>query len=354
MPQMTREEFSTLPVEERQEVLKQLEVKKQFIDLSAGDRQGVLSFLEANQKNQEVGQVEAGVRGAAQGVTFGFADELMAGLEAPAVAFLTDKTVAEAYDFGVKRKRARDVAAEAQHPGTFGTTEVLGSLATTAIPVAGALGKAGQAAKGVASAAGKVAKLGKAAKGSQKAVQAAEALASAEKVAKGARVGKGLTRGLGGIVKGTAGGAVTGAGKSEHDFGSKEFIKEVSAQTVRSGGLQAALNTAGPLLRGAGKLVVKNSAGLARAGAIGTVGFIKTSIGEQSLKKAIKDVGEQAPGLGKAVEKSIKFVKGGVETSNKYANILIEAFENQGGAGIAKAHTDLLQDSKYREFLKGK
>jgi hypothetical protein len=70
--------------------------------------------------------LESAARGFKQGATFGFGDEIAAGLE---MAF-SPKTYAQARD----EARAADKAAQASHPIAFGAGEVGGGLATAVIP----------------------------------------------------------------------------------------------------------------------------------------------------------------------------------------------------------------------------
>lgn len=93
---------------------------------------------------EEPGLLEAGLRGAKQGVTFGFGDEITGALES---AF-TAKTYKQARD----EARANDKRAREAHPIGFGVGEILGGAATALVPGAelGMLGRgvAGAAARG--------------------------------------------------------------------------------------------------------------------------------------------------------------------------------------------------------------
>jgi hypothetical protein len=81
-----------------------------------------------------VSVLESVVRGAKQGGSMGFGDEITAGLEA---AF-TPKTYEQARD----EERRADKAAQASHPIAYGAGEVGGGVATALIPGGGLLGAA--------------------------------------------------------------------------------------------------------------------------------------------------------------------------------------------------------------------
>lgn len=125
------------------------------------------------------GIVEAGVRGAAQGATLGFADEITAALEAAA----TGKKYTTARD----ESRANYRAAEAAHPIAYGAGELAGGVGSAVVPVGGALKAVGLGAK---------------------AVEGAEALGTGARVAHDVATGAGF-------------GAASAAGSSEAGVDSK-------------------------------------------------------------------------------------------------------------------------------------
>lgn len=95
-----------------------------------------------------VPQWEAGVRGAGQGLSFGFSDEIQAAVK---------RLAGGDYDKLLDEVRSRENTARAVHPLTYTGAELTGSLATSAIPVIGVAGKgaslaraAGQSALGSA------------------------------------------------------------------------------------------------------------------------------------------------------------------------------------------------------------
>ena len=78
-------------------------------------------------------------RGLAQGATFGFSDEIAAGLTAP----LTDRTYSEE----LAANRAVHEAARQVNPGSYLTGELGGAALSTAVPVLGLAGAPGRAGK---------------------------------------------------------------------------------------------------------------------------------------------------------------------------------------------------------------
>jgi hypothetical protein len=314
----------------------------------------VIQVLNSVAEQPDVGPIEAGARGFGQGLTFGFSDEMIAGASAAVKKLFSDKDFSELYGLEVGRQRARDVSAEAQQPGAFVGGEIAGALGTLAIPAGQVIRGAGAAGRGIKAAAGAVEKASKflgpgkqavAAQKLEKVTQAAKALP---------QVGKGFSRGLAGVTKGAGAGGVTAAGKSEAEFGTPEFSQDVVETTIGSGGLQAAINLAGPALRGTGKLVVKNAPKVARAGVIASKGFVAASLGEKALKNMASTVQAKAPELAAKIGRIADKAKRGGEATGDFINILAEAFEKQGGAGLISAHNTFLQDPRYREFLKEK
>lgn len=79
---------------------------------------------------EEVGQLESMLRGASQGLTLGFGDEIVGGLES---AF-TDKSYTQARD----ESRLANEAARAANPATYLGSEVAGSIGASFVPGMGA------------------------------------------------------------------------------------------------------------------------------------------------------------------------------------------------------------------------
>lgn len=87
------------------------------------------------------GIAESAVRGAAQGASFGFADEITAALEAAA----TGKKYTQARD----ESRMNYRAAEAAHPIAYGAGELAGAVGSSLVPVGEVAGAVGLGAKAV-------------------------------------------------------------------------------------------------------------------------------------------------------------------------------------------------------------
>ena len=103
------------------------------------------SVIEPTEPELETSELGAVGLGAAQGLTFGFADEIEAGLRST----LGDETYQEA----VEEARKKYKKAEEERPGTYYGTQIGTGIAASFIPVAGQLGAASVAAR-----AGKAAK----------------------------------------------------------------------------------------------------------------------------------------------------------------------------------------------------
>lgn len=144
----------------------------------------------------DVSYLETLARGGAQGASFGFADEITAGLES---AF-TDKT----YKQALAESRANYKAAEEANPGTYMAGDIGGSIATGLIPGLGAV-------KGATTAA----RLGKAAAsmGAQGAVSG---------------LGRSEAEDIGGLAADTALGGVVGAGFGAAGQGLGEAVSKVA------------------------------------------------------------------------------------------------------------------------------
>lgn len=180
--------------------------------------------LTQEQPESQPGMVESGLRGAAQGLTFGGADELTAALESA----LTDKT----YQKALEESRGAYKAAEEAHPYVTTAGNIVGGIGGAAGlgTLGGAVGLGGAAAKG------------------------AQALTTAQKLANAAKIGAGYS-------------ALTGLGTSEKSLTEQplELAKDVTQEAAIG-------SVAGPLLHGAGQLAGKAiKAGTQQASKVGVV-----------------------------------------------------------------------------------
>ena len=105
-----------------------------------------LGFVEEPYTTPTVGSIEAGARGALQGATMGYSDEMVGGLSA-AWDKLRGNTrpIAEIYAEQRDKQRAIEAAASQQNPAAYGAGELGGSIASLAIPGMG-VAKAGKLA----------------------------------------------------------------------------------------------------------------------------------------------------------------------------------------------------------------
>ena len=149
----------------------------------------VLKFAEqaiGGQSGPQVGKLESLRRGAAQGLTFGFRDELYGALKGAYDYATGNDEFGKSYARNRDDSRALDAQAQQANPGTYFAGELVGSL-----PVPGAVAKAGFAP--LAKAAGE-------------GLKARTMAAAGEGAAYGALYGAGKGEGL----EGTAEGAITG------------------------------------------------------------------------------------------------------------------------------------------------
>lgn len=113
-----------------------------------------LEALDAQVPAEPISQTESGLRGAAQGVSFGFADEVSGAIEAAADIATGDKTISEFSSLYTKyRDESRDAFkdAEQQNPKSYLSGEVAGAVGSVLVP-AGIAGKIGGATlKGILS-----------------------------------------------------------------------------------------------------------------------------------------------------------------------------------------------------------
>lgn len=181
---------------------------------------------------EEPGVVESVARGAAQGLTFGFADELTGAIKA---AF-TDESYASARD----KARAAYAAAQAAHPIAFGGAELAAGVAPMLVPggaVAKAVGLGAKAVEGgeaLAAGADAVQGLTKAGKIAADAAKSAAATASDLKT-------------------GAALGALSAAGNTEAGYQSDkggwgQAFKDVAEGAATGGAIQAGLGKVGRTL----------------------------------------------------------------------------------------------------------
>lgn len=191
-------------------------------------------------------ELEALARGAAQGVTFGFSDELEALLSTAGQKLTSDekKTFWDMYDEEVSKIRMEYKEAEEEHPGYALTGEIAGAVLPAL--ATGGTSLLGLGARGAAKVAGTVGAKG-AAKAAGRAATGIETLAKAPGLApKVAKMG----------LLGAEAGAVYGAGKAEEDVLS-EIASGAAMGAITGGALQAAGSAIKAASKEVGKIVGK-------------------------------------------------------------------------------------------------
>jgi peptidoglycan hydrolase-like protein with peptidoglycan-binding domain len=203
-------------------------------------------------------QLEAFARGAGEGATFGFSDEILGGLGAAKDVATTDKTISDFLDLYRQKRDVQEgerLEAEAAHPGTSVAGNLLGGIA---VPGVGALGA--------------------------------------------------TAKGVGGVMKaGAIGGALAGLGTSDADLTKGEFLdagKDVlstaAAGALTGGVIHGGINLGKKGLDAAGKLdVVQN---LVKSLNFGKKGVdLVTQEGREAIEKKLTDnTGEFVGDLEKA------------------------------------------------------
>lgn len=163
-----------------------------------------MAALEQTASEGPISKTESGLRGAAQGATFGFADEIQGGALGALEAFKSGGATSfrEAYEQQRDAARAKYTAAQQENPLSYMGGQLAGGIAGSALtPGAGVLGIAGKAASAIGG-------TGKAANIARGIVQAGGAGA----ISGGATAaGESTAKDLGGIASDVGGGAGAGA-----------------------------------------------------------------------------------------------------------------------------------------------
>lgn len=206
-------------------------------------------------QGEQVGQIEAGLRGGAQGLSLGTSEEILAGLgtvgDLPSTGFDWQKLKA-AYEQNVAAQRAREHAAAEQNPITYHGAEI---AAPFLIPAAGALGAAGKLGKAgglIAESANLLNVPGKVIEGVGAGL---EALPGAAKLAKAAPMTSKILKGAG---EGAILGGAYGAGKTEAPLTSEQGLNQIKESAEFGGILGGGLSTLGA---GVSSLATRNAAG---------------------------------------------------------------------------------------------
>ena len=240
---------------------------------------------------KETSKLKAGLLGGLQGLTFGFADEMEAGLR----SILGNKTYEE--NLPIARKGYKE--AQEDQPWTYGGSELGVGIASSFIPVVGQLGAAGVAAR-----AGKAAKDVITAK---KGVEAASKGARAAEVLASGAVGGGLgsvgtseadllakqtPEAAAELAKDIGTGALTGAafGKATQSFGDSETTQKIAKRIRESKPVKAAENLLDTAISGGKDAVEQGRIFIGKPEKVKEVEQAFKAGGFENVKEAQKDV----------------------------------------------------------------
>lgn len=224
---------------------------------SASEPERSPSSIDQSPLNQgeQVGQIEAGLRGGAQGLSLGTSEEILAGLQSatdlPQTGFDWQKLKAQ-YDKHVADQRAREHAAAEQNPVTYHGAEIAAPFLIPAVGALGTAGKLGKAGGLIAEGANFLNVPGKVIEGVGAGL---EALPGAARLAKAAPATSKILKGAG---EGAVLGGLYGAGKTEAPITSDEGLKQIKESAEFGGLLGGGLSTLGA---GVSSLATRNVAG---------------------------------------------------------------------------------------------
>lgn len=262
------------------------------------------------------GMLESGLRGAAQGLGMGFADEITGALESTAgsLGLVPDKTYEQARD----ESRANYIAAEKANPLTYGAAQLGGGVASLAIP-----GLNVAKGAGLATTVGKTALQG-----------ALTGLGSSEADNAGDLAKDAIT---GGLVGGGAG--VLGSGGVRL----AESIAPKAANVV-----QGASN----FMKDKGGKILERAGDVAEAGSVVYGGFTGDWRPAGAIVGAKRFGGATTAKMAAAgLEKLPDILRSAPEMLGKYARPLVSAME-RGGSSLGATHYVLQStDPEYRKML---
>lgn len=282
-----------------------------------------MSKMEAASKPS---QFESGLRGAVQGVSMGFGDEITGALESAAgsLGLVPDKTYEQARD----ESRAAYHAAEEANPATYLASQAGGSLATLAIP-----------GLNVAKGASLGANLGKTA-----IMGGLTGLGSSE------------AKDISQMALDTGAGALIGAGTA----GGGRLLSGAASTTgnVLKSGANKLVNTLDEIPREKLVSAIKTAGGVALDSTVGSIPgarFLADKVVDKYGNKITEKVFD-SPSVQKGVQtlgsNINKIVETAPEALGKYAPVLQKAL-TRGGASLGATHYVLENsDPEYRKMLK--
>jgi hypothetical protein len=281
----------------------------------SGDEGSILTAISKGYKpvqqyvapKKEVSKLESLGRGAAQGATLGFADELGGAVFGAKEALTSDKTFSDAYKERRDYAREQNKSAQEANPWSYGGGELAGGLLAPGVAGAGAATLGGAILKGAAVNLGQgaVSRVGR----SEKEDYMPEAIPSAGEAA----VDIGL-----GAVGGAAGNILPRVFKNREAIKSAVLNPKASAESFKQGFKTGAKGTESiiemPVLHQANQVRHGISKGL-------------ESVAENS--KVAKEIGDIASDLGYADPKKYAFGPGAVNSISK-EEILLQGLLDKG------------------------
>lgn len=267
---------------------------------------------------EEIGQLESGLRGTAQGVSFGFADEITGALE----SLLSDKTYEQARD----ESRANYKAAQEANPITYGTGQVVGAVAPALATGGTSLGAL--AAQGAAQGLGS----------SEADLLKGDVLGAARDTAIGAGTG---------VAVGAAGKAL-GAAVPKAVRGAQNIVEDVATAPMGQAGAQGMAPKALNAIGQTGQFITSQMDKLGSLGqgaaAVMTGG---KSLGVQAAGQTMQAIPQIAQ---KAAQTTAPLLESIIPKMGKFSKILSEAAQ-RGTTNLAATNFVLLQTNpEYREM----
>lgn len=119
-------------------------------DVPLDTKSSAVPLPSTEKNNPKYSKLDSSLRGAGQGLTFGFSDEIAGAIKGAVPALFTDETLGEGYRKARDLSRAKDKLAQEQNPKYFDRSEIASSLLSSFLPGVGAIGKVGQGAKALA------------------------------------------------------------------------------------------------------------------------------------------------------------------------------------------------------------
>lgn len=336
---MTQEEFEAKPIEEKRQIIRQLEFEAKPIE----EKQAIIRELEGA---EQTGAMEAFARGAAQGLTFNHLDEIIGFVKGAASTLNTGRPFSETREFETEMARTGFRKAERDQPGASLAGNITGMIPSLVVPGGAAIrgaGLLGTAARvGAGAGLGGIAAAGKteAPIGSPEFAEdvagglttgavaqgAAQALTKAGKVVigKGGEITRGVQRRLG----------RKGEGRRATDVDESGLVGRIRQDIAAKKGTPPGkvVISKGEQKRGIARKLASRGLDAASVKALGPLGPIFTDAAKRVAKNLV-------PGLNRTKQ---MLDKGTLPA--RFANRLNDAINKRGGAGLAAAYMDLVNE----------